>query len=243
MRWVNLKMRHGSILLILLVLAALAVSGCSGGNPTSTPAPTPTSPASTPCPTPTWNVVDTPARVDQLFHLDSLHWYRYKSSLSSGTVDLSSLYKFEYSDETYAGTAAKHTRITANNTVSGLESICDIYTSRTDGRSLGGHLKSFIFGTPTTETSFEAGQGTNYLNTDLANQARANSQVALTYSGEEKVTVDGNTYTCTRYVYTFEGVTYTAWYSPQAPAPVKVTWTDKYIGGTAYLKLELLGWG
>jgi hypothetical protein len=238
-----LKTRRGSIPLILLVLAALAVSGCSGGNPTGTPGPTATPPASTPGPTPTWNAVDAPARVDQLFHLDSLHWYLYRADISTGTVNLSSLYKFEYSDVTYADTAAKHTRVTSNDTVSGLESIVDIYTSEADGRSLGGSGKSFIFGSPTTETGIAAGQGMNYLDRELDSQARANSDVALVSQGQEKITVDGTTYTCTRYVYTAEGVTYTAWFTPQAPAPVKVAWIDKNVQGSAHMTLELLGWG
>ena len=158
-------------------------------------------------------------------------------------MNLSSLYKFEYSDETYGDTAARHTRATANDTVSGLETISDIYTSKADGRSLGGSAKAFIFGTPTTETSVAAGQGMNDLANEMASQARANSKAALTNSGQEKVTVDGTTYTCTRYVYTFEGVNYTAWYTPQAPAPVKVAWIDKNVPGSAHMTLELLGWG
>lgn len=236
---VPMKRLHTAIL-AGIVLAVL-ISGCSGGNPTGTPGPTP--PAITPTPAPTWNAVDAPASIDQLFHLDSLHWYRYRANISSGTVNLSSLYRFEYSDEAYGGTAAKHTRVTTNDTVSGLENICDIYTSKADDRSLGGSVKAFIFGSPGMETSFEVGQGMNYLNNDLANQARANSKVALTNSGQEKVNADGTTYTCTRYVYTFEGVIYTAWYTPQAPAPVKVSWIDKNVPGKAYLTLELLGWG
>jgi hypothetical protein len=243
MRWMNLKTRHGCILLIPLVLVALAVSGCSGGNPAGTPTPAPTPPASTPAPTPTWNAFDAPASIDQLFHLDSLHWYLYRTNITSGVANLSSLYRFEYSDETYGDVAAKHTRATANDTVGGLETICDIYTGKADGRSLGGSVKTFIFGTPATEIGIEAGQGMNYLSSDLANQARANSKASLTNSGQEKVTVDGTTYACTRYVYTSEGVTYTAWYTPQAPAPVKVTWVDKNVQGSAHLTLELLGWG
>jgi hypothetical protein len=231
--------------LIILILAVLMLSGCSGGNPTnapgSTPAPTPA--AGTLIPAPTWNAVDAPAGVDQLFHLDSLHWYRYRSSISSSNMVLSSLYLFEYSDETYGGTAAKRTRITANDTVTGLESITDVYASKADGRSLGGSVRSFIYGNPTTEMSIEAGQGANYLKSDLANQAMASSGAALTNSGQEKITVDGTTYTCTRYDYNSGGVAYTAWYTPQAPAPVKVAWVDKNVQGGAHMTLELLGWG
>jgi hypothetical protein len=153
------------------------------------------------------------------------------------------MYKFEYSDETYEGTASKHTRMTSNDTVSGLENIVDIYTSKADDRSLGGSVKSFIFGTPTTESGIAAGQGQNYLDKDMASQARANSNVALTGQGQEKVTVDGTTYTCTKYVYTDQGVTYTAWYASQAPAPVKVSWVDKNVPGSARMTLELLVWG
>jgi hypothetical protein len=225
------------------IALAVLISGCSGGSPTSAPSPTPTLPAGTPTPPPAWNAVDAPARIDQLFHLDSLHWYLYRANISSGPANLSSLYKFEYSDENYADTAAKHTRLTTNDTVSGLENIYDIYTSKADGRSLGGSAKSFIFGNPATETSIAAGQGMNYLAGELAIQARANSKAALTDSGQEKVTVDGTTYACTRYVYTAEGVTYTAWYTPQAPAPVKVAWTDRNVPGSARMTLELLGWG
>lgn len=236
-------MRRLYTAILACIVLAVLVSGCSGVNPASKPCPTPTSPAGTPTPSPTWNAVDAPARVDQLFHLDNINWYLYRASLSSDTVNLSSLYKFEYSDETCEGTAARHTRITANDTVSGLENIVDIYTSKADGRSLGGSVKSFIFGTPTTETMIAAGQGTNYLDKDLASQARANSNALLTSEGQEKVTVDGTTCTCTRYVYNYQGTTYTAWYTPRAPAPVKVTWTDRGIGTTSHLTLELLGWG
>jgi ferredoxin len=220
-----------------------AIERAAGGKPAGAPCPTPAAPAGTAAPAPTWAAVDAPARIDQLFHLDNLHWYQYRANIASGPSNLSSLYKFEYSDETYGGIAAKHTRVTSNDTISGLESIGDIYTSKADGRSLGGSVKSFIFGTPLTELSIEAGQGLNYLDSDLANQARANGKAPLTNSGQEKVTVDGTTYTCTRYVYTAEGVTYTAWYTPQAPAPVKVTWIDRNAPGSAHMTLELLGWG
>jgi hypothetical protein len=239
----TLKPGFRSVVLIILILAVLALSGCTGGKSTITPCPTPTPTTITPAPEPMWVAVDNPSRVDQLFHLDSLHWYLYRANISSGTVNLLSLYKFEYGDETYDGTAAKHTRVTANNTVSGLESISDIYESKADGRSLGGTVKSFVFGNPMTEMSIEAGQGQNYLHTDMAYQARAYGKVPLTRSGQEKVIVDGTTYTCTRYAYTFEGVTYTAWYTLEAPAPVKVAWIDKNVQGSAHMTLELLDWG
>lgn len=237
-------MRHLYMVILAGIVLAVLVSGCSG-NPTKAPGstPTPTPPAGTQTPAPTWNAVDAPARVDQLFHLDSLHWYRYRSTISSSNMVLSSLYLFEYSDETYGGTAAKRTRITANDTVTGLESISDIYMSKSDGRSLGGSVKSFIYGNPVSETNIEAGQGANYLKNDLANQAMASGGAALTNSGQDKVTVDGTTYTCSRYDYNSGGVAYTAWYTPQAPAPVKVAWVDKNVQGGARMTLELLGWG
>jgi len=237
------KIGYSIALLIVLFLAALAVSGCSGGSPPAAPCPTPASPAGTPAPAATWSAVASPATVDQLFHLDALGWYSYRANITSGGVNLSSAYRFEHGAETYGGVAAKHTRAIANDTVTGLESVDDLYASAADSRSLGGVARSFLYGMPTGEISIPAGQGMNYLDIDLAHQARANSKAPLTRGGDEKVTVDGKTYSCTRYVYTTEGVAYTAWYTPQAPAPVKVAWVDQGIGSTAYMTLELLDWG
>ncbi len=232
-------MRRLLTVFLACIVVAVLVSGCSG-KPTATPGatPTPVPPSGTPLPSPTWTAVESPAQADQMFNLGSLHWYQFRSGLSSETVNLSSLYRFEYSDEVYKGTDAKRTRIIINDTVSGLESVVDYYTSRPGGDSLGGTVRSFIFGTPTGETDLAPGQGQNYLDKDLYIQARGNSKAPLTAAGQEKVTVDGTTYTCTKYAYTEDGITYTVWHAPQAPMPVKMQWTDKGASNT----VELLNW-
>jgi|AGTN01.3.fsa_nt_gi hypothetical protein len=234
-------MRHLYLAILAIIVLAVLISGCSGGSSTGTPCPTPQ--AVTTTPSPTWSAVDSPARADQLFHLDGLNWYQYRADISTGTANLSSLYKFEYSDETYDGTASKHTRMISNDTLNTLDNIVDIYTSKADGRSLGGSAKSFISGTLRTETAIEAGQGMNYLDKGMAIQACADSKATLTGKGQEKVTVDGTAYTCAKYDYVYQGVTYTAWYTPQAPAPLKVAWVDRNVAGGALMTLELLGWG
>jgi hypothetical protein len=57
--------------------------------------------------------------------------------------------------------------------------------------------------------AFTATDNKGFRLTYWANQAMVSSGVALTSPGQEKVTVDGTSYTCTRYDYNSGGVTYT----------------------------------
>lgn len=237
------------MLIISIVLAImLAVSGCSGGNgtatPTSTPGPggntagTPT-PAATAGPTPGVGALST---VAQLYNINAIHAYSYRLTSETGGQTSTSNFALAYSDTTYSGVPAQHVSMSFDTPSTGgtspAQMTVDLYTSKADKKSLGGHMKMVVNGQTLMDNDIPAGQETTYSTNDMASSA-ASSGAQLISQGTETVTIDSKSYACTKYTYTSEGTVYTVWYTPQAPMPVKSRWTDN--SGNTYT-MELTSW-
>jgi len=230
--------------MITIVLAvALAVCGCSGGSGTATPTPTPT-------PGPGGYVVGTPtpgasapSSLGQLYNANAIKSYSYRlTSVISGQTTVSN-YAIGYTDATYNGVPAKHVSMTFDAPATGgagtSQISVDLYTSKADNTTLGGHMKMVANGQTIIDMDIPAGQASTYTSNDLAASSGASAGSQLINQGTETVTIDGKPYSCTKYGYTASDITYTVWYTPQAPMPVKTTWTDK--SGNTYT-MELTSW-
>jgi hypothetical protein len=231
---------HQLIILVLLA-AALVVSGCSGNSPgpaaTATPGPI-ASPGITASPTSTAGPSAEPARsaaqAAELFDFSRINWFEY-TVYSANETGPSGL-RYEASTATINGAPAKAERITVrapNDTVIDVESFYD----PASGRETGGHVK-FVIG------------GQTWIDSDTVpgdDQYKSNS-IAWTFQqgnwplrslGTEKITAGGKTYTCTKYAVGEAGESGTAWMAAGVPLPVRIDSVSEK--GTA--TWELAGWG
>jgi hypothetical protein len=244
-----LRIHYSDILLILIVAAVLAVSGCSGGNVTATPTPqqggytvgTPT-PATTVSGSPT-PAGATPSSAGQLFNINAVHSYSYRlTSVGADGQTTKANFAIAHEDTTYGGVPAMHMAMsfdapaTASSSVGQLS--VDVYTRKSDNTTLGGHMKMVAAGQTIIDADIPAGQASTYTSNDLLASSEASGNSQLINQGPDTVTIDGKTYACTKYMYTSDGVTYTVWHAAQAPMPVKMQWTDKGSANT----VELLSW-
>jgi hypothetical protein len=114
----------------------------------------------------------------------------------------------------------------------------DVYTRKSDNTTLGGHMKMAAGGQTLIDTDIPAGEATTYTSNDVLISSGASGNSQLVNRGTDTVTIDSKTYTCTKYAYTSDGITYTVWHTPLAPMPVEMQWTDKGASNT----VELLSW-
>jgi hypothetical protein len=244
-------LKHGyiGILLIFLLLAALAVSGCSGGSTTVSPTPAvgPGSPGGDATPTPAASMapagdIGQQKTAGQLVNGEGLHAYRYRVTQSNYGVNQTFYVDVAYGEDTFKGMPAKHTVIvqgySAANGTPMPGTPVDVYTSKADGGVLGGTKKIVING-QTKDEDMSITEASAVLLSDIVNNARLNGDVALTYAGPETITVDNKTYDCVRYSFPIGNTTETEWYTPDAPMPIRSIWSQ----GKNYVQItELLSW-
>jgi hypothetical protein len=242
-----LKIGWKKIVLTAIVITALFVSGCSGIGGNAAPTPTPAPQASgNPTPAPAWNAYDSPAKTGQLYDLSRLNWYEFRFDSASDIAHSSGQYRFEFDDATYEGMPTRHTRVTyidrIHSNASSPDSIIDSYASKANGSILGGHAKMYSAGQVTMDQDMTGSQIIGLMNRGYAYIAMLDRDSLLTAGGSYIIDLNGKQYTCTKYNYTVDGILRTAWYTPQAPAPLTVTWTiaeEKPVSVTVALK----GWG
>jgi hypothetical protein len=239
-----LRLINSGILIAFLIMIALAVSGCSGGSGTATPTPTPVpggylTVTATPVPTPGTSGV---SNAGQLYNTGNLNSYSYRQTSVMGGQTSTVTYSIGYTDATYNGVAARHTTYNYEMPASGdtpaAQFVIDVYASKADGSTLGGHMKMVAGGQTVLDMDIPTSQASTYRQYDVANTDRSGAST-VTNAGTESVTVDGKTYMCTKYTYSAAGSTYTVWYTPQAPMPVKSQWTDDK--GNSFTT-ELISW-
>ena len=228
-RGYDMKFKYISIILVLLVVAALSVSGCTmlGGNKTTTTttptaAPGTTEPTSTTGPTvaattaPSTSLGDT---LSSLYQKGKFSWYEYQYSVDMGEgQSMTMKMKMEFLGtgiDPKDGVSGEHMRTTTTTTIPGMgpqTSTSDFY-SKPDS------------GIPSSSKS------TDY----------SASTAKLVNAGTETITVPAGTFTCTKYTVTDSDMkgTSTFWSSPKAPVPVK------FSAGTEgeTMNMELTGWG
>jgi hypothetical protein len=250
-----LKLGLNGILLIFLVTVALIVSGCSGSNTGGTVTPTPQpgggymvgtpTAAPTAAPTPASSPVATePSSVGQLYNIGDLHAYTYRMTSVVNGQTQTGTFTISFTDTTYNGVEARRIYLNFDVPATGGtgagQMLVDVYTRKSDNSTLGGHMKWVANGQTIIDTDIPADEASSYSSKDLASSGRASDHTPLTKVGAETVTIDGKAYACTKYTYVEDGVTYTVWYTPQAPMPVEMKWTDDK--GNPFL-MELISWG
>ena len=247
-----MKIGWKKIVLTAVVIAALFVSGCSGtdtgGNATPTPSPTPTpQPGSSPTATPAWNTVESPTRTSQLYDMSRLNWYEFRYDSTSQMMSSSGYYRFEFDDRTYRDVATRHTRETYTDLILGSadspDSIIDTYASKTNNSVLGGHVKMTSSGRVTMDQEMSGSQIVGMMNGGYGFISMLDRDARLTSAGTGTISLNGKQYDCTKYTYTVDGIIRTAWYTPEAPAPLKVTWTLMDETRPVYVTVSLTGWG
>jgi len=240
----------GKIVLTAIVIAALFVSGCSGtgGNATPTPTPTPVPEASiSPAATPTWSTVSSPEKTTQLYDTSGLNWYEFRFDSASEITNSSGSYRFEFDDATYKGVATRHTREIFTDLILGNagspDSIIDAYASKANNSMIGGHVKLFSSGQVTMDQDMAGSQIAGMMNKGFAYISTLDRDARLTAAGTDTVSLNGKQYTCSMYKFTIDGITRTAWYTPEAPAPLKVTWALTDESKPVNVTVTLTGWG
>lgn len=241
-----LKLGLNGIILILLVAVALAVSGCSGSDTGSTATPTPQpggSTAGTPTAAPTAPpVASEPSSVGQLFSINDLSTYTYRmTSVTNGQTQTGTI-TISFTDTTYNGVEARHLYLNMDSPATGEtgagQFLIDVYMRKSDNSTLGGHTKMVVNGQTFIDMDIPADQASDYTEKDIVSSGLASDHTPLTRVGSETVTIDGKTYSCTKYTYVDDGIAYTVWYTAQAPMPVKMQWTDN----DSFNTMELLSW-
>jgi hypothetical protein len=243
-----LKLGLNGIILILLVTVALAVSGCSGSDTSGTATPTPQpgggNMAGMPTATPTSTlapVASEPSIVGQLYNVNDLHTYTYRLTSVVNGKEQAGIITISFTDTVYNGVEARRIYLNMDAPATGETGAgqieVDVYTRKSDNSTLGGHFK-FVVNGQALEYDIPADQASDYSQKDFTSSGLASNDAPLTRVGVDTVTIDGKTYSCTRYTYVEDGITYTVWYTPQAPMPVEMKWTD---GGTPYT-MELISW-
>jgi hypothetical protein len=218
--------KYVSILLVLLVVTALSVSGCTmlGGNnggKTATPTATPGTTEPTSTVEPTAAATATPSLADtlgSLYQKSKFSWYEYQYTMDMGEgQSIVMKMKMEFLGtgvDPKDGVSGEHMRSTTTMTMPGMSpttTVSDFYSKPDSGSS------------------------------DSKSSDYSSSTAQLVNAGIETITVPAGTFTCTKYTVTDSGMegTSTFWSSPQAPVPVKFSVTSE---GTT-MDMVLVGWG
>ncbi len=181
-----------------------------------------------------------------------------------------------YTDETYNGVAARHTKIITDADSkdvgsylypagSGmLRSVTDVYISKANKTPISGHRKVSNSTKTFSDIDLFAFDAASYLMSDIltsvhiaesgtshnvtidgmaagdpAEAIMAADDPTLTRVGTDTITLNGQSYPCTKYAYSSSGNNIDLWYNPQVPMPMKIQSTDT-TGAT--MTMELLSW-
>jgi hypothetical protein len=179
--------------------------------------------------------------------MSRLNWYEFRIDSNSEVANSSENYRFEFDDATYNGVAARHTRETYTDRILGSkdlpDSITDVYTSKANNSIIGGHVKMYSSGQITMDDDMAGSQIIGMMNGGFAYTSTLDRDARLTSAGAGTVSLNGKQYSCTLYKYTVDGIIRTAWYTPEAPAPLKVAWTRSDETRPVYVTVTLRGWG
>jgi hypothetical protein len=214
------------ILLIATLTVALVISGCIGGIGGSDNA-RPTSASTAPGGATSTAQATVPAggneplTLPDLYDFSKFTYLDTKLSMGGPTQDV----RTEFSDADFNGVPAYRFKMTA--TINGLETVEDTYYDHA-GKFLGGLLN---------DEELSASEYAEYYKDHGWVKCGTNFKLAKT--GTDTVTVNGATYQCTVYTVNRNGVPFTFWWSPDAPAPVKVTSQS----GSKAMTETLAGWG
>jgi hypothetical protein len=241
------KFKSGSILFVLLILAAITIAGCtSSSNSGTSPTPSPTLPAPTPTPTPVPAIGST-LNVTNMIDLTQVHWYAYKITPSGTVMDLGSGFTTAGATMTerwdlnvdFNGQNADKVTGTGNYPSNGYSGNTIEFLNHTDhGRILDGNLTLLKNGNAVYTGAITPKLQAIQSLLDLNNSTYTGTHT-VTYEGTESVTVPMGTYDTTKYLYAGD-YTLTVYMGSSVPVPIKVDAVNT--AGTIYT-VELTGWG
>jgi hypothetical protein len=236
-----MKLRYGSIILVLVILAAVLVAGCTfsktielGSNATATPAAT-----NVVSKAPTATASSGGVMLSTIYKMGSFKWYEYLMTSKFGDMNV----KYEYDTASYGGVSnaryLKYTMIMGKGTAQEMTMLYDLYY---DGsKFLGGHTKVSSGGSVMSDQDIAADDST-YANLDTTySTVNRGSTVPIVPAGADTVTVPAGTYACTKYTADAGGYKGTYWVAPNVPVPVKMETLDS--SGELTGTMELVGWG
>jgi hypothetical protein len=221
--------------MLVLIVAAAMVCGCTSG-PAATPVPSGT-PAGNATASPT--VVPGTVKSGSLFDMGKVQWFEYRlTTMTENNKQAVTSLRFDYTTATVNGAAVKDDRITMKAEDPQMTMIFDTYYDPATDKQIGGHTK-IVSNDITINDEDVAAADDQYESSDIAGTF-GTSDWPLSGQGTEAVTVDGKTYTCTKYSVGDNGQYGTAWVSQGVPVPVKIESRSAAEGTSTW---ELIGWG
>lgn len=215
-----MKLRYGSIVLVLMVFIAIVVAGCTSSGPSATPTPGPGG-----------------LTLRSLVDTSKVKWYDYNITTPiPGMPPIGEDMRVDYGVD-YNGSKADKYRVAVNLTIlnNTTNSVTEIYMNHTTDAVVGGHTKTTMNGN-VTEQDLPAVSGSGQGGQD---PLLISGNSTLTSMGTESVTVPAGTYSASKYGWTNNGSTGYVWIAPGVPVPVKMEYSQQDVASS----MSLVGWG
>jgi hypothetical protein len=239
-----MKLNQAGIVLILIVIAALAVSGCMQGiikpGPSATVTATPGAISTTP--TATAAPAGSPA-VD----FKQVHAFDYGFNTSTGDVPIKGDLKTTYSLVPYGseGNARRtQTNMTSSTSAGPSVTSVDVYADPTSGNVLGGHIRVEVGGQLLANRDIAAGEQVDKSQTStpvLTAAQEPGFAKSVKSVGTDQVTVPLGTFSCTKYLLQGQDNNMTYWIASGVPLPIKMVTTDR-VTGRDTMTMELISY-
>lgn len=242
-----MRSRYLAIIFVAAVAAAICVAGCTGGNGSANPTANPTASPGAGTANPTGNPTGTANAGGpeiKLYNNGQFNWVEYRLKTSKYADEWDEM-RYDYTDEDYQGTPARHMRTTME--FMGIEVISDVYFSKATGKAIA--AKTTTLG---VESVVDAANLSTYDAMDISKSMKEytdndDQYGSYVYKGSapDVVVVNGKTYTCTKYTwwksYSNDGSSRVEfWIDASVPTVVKMV---SYYENEADSQMELKGWG
>jgi len=218
------------MLLVLIIVAAAMLSGCTSGLPSpanGTVTPVAASPTTVPA----------AMKSGSLFDTGKLQWFEYRLTAAGGDMPAVSDVRFDYSTTTISGITVRDDRITMKMTSPDMTVVMDKYYDPASNVQVGSRMKTVSAGASLSDMGVQASD--LYRIGNIADACTAGNW-PMKSLGTEVVTVDGISYSCTKYALGDSGEHGMAWASDGVPVPVKLmTYSTNGVPAT----WELIGRG
>ena len=172
-----------------------------------------------------------------LFDTGKLQWFEYRlTPAGDDKTDVSDV-RFDYTTTTINGITVKDNRITMKMTSPDMEVVMDKYYDPASNSQVGSRVKTLSGGATLSGLGIQASDlysSNNIVDTYVTGNWPLKSM------GTDVVTIDGNSYSCTKYSVGETGESGTAWVSEGVPVPVKIEIISPGRGTSTW---ELIGRG
>lgn len=235
---------------MVIILAALAVSGCGGGSPTTTPAPG----AGTVTPAPLSSPTGLASTLNPLADFSKAHWYEYSITKYSSEGTNNATYKVVRSVP-YGGVPdAEHFTLHGEVHSFSIDRVTDIdaYTGPNNGKLLGGHFRmvtkdanqeSPLIMDEDMTSSSDGAVLTDGYRLESPYVEFSLPVGAMEPEGTEAVSVPAGTFNANKYAIKAGGETLKEyWFSAGMPVGIKMV-SYAWGNGQPDRVMELTGWG